>query len=158
VQPVSAPEEALNQLMECLLLSFRYSPEQRTFTLATDYPLKSPGSIRQFVGFTFTDADFTREYGEIDHFRQYDTSFQAGPQTGAIVVQSVTQSTTNTGSRRLDLWFGPNFGGVHIRYGRVVGYTRGSTAEQVNPTTWVYRDLQTRQEFDMFKPFPSLVG
>src|SRR6266540_3911228 len=40
--------------------------------------------------------------------------------------------TTRGGSarQRVELWFGPNFGGVAVSYRQVRGYTRGSTAEQ----------------------------
>jgi len=157
MQPMSRPEEALNNLMESVLLAFRFDPRRRTFTLVSDYPFRSPGSRREFAGFVLEDVDFERLAGDNEYDQAYQDSFQAqGP--GGLVFQSIRQQAVGSGRRRIELWFGPSFGGVAVVYGSVRGYARGSTAEQVGPMEWVYRDSRTREEFDFYRPFPALIA
>ena len=152
------PREALNNIMEALLFTYRYDASRRTFVLITEYPFKSPGSIREFAAFTFEDADFQRVSGDYEPYQGHQDSFQAkGP--GAFVIQSVRQKADGgSGRDQLELWFGPNFGGIVVTYGALRGYTRGSTAEKVGPSDWVYRDSKTNQPFDFDYPFPSLAS
>ena len=144
------PREALNNIMEALLFTYRYDASRRTFVLVTEYPFKSPGSVREFAAWVFSDASFQRVPGDHEPYQGHQESFQAkGP--GAFVIQSVRQKPD-----QLELWFGPNFGGFVVTYGEVQGYTRGSTAEKVGPSEWVYRDSKTNQPFDFDYPFPAL--
>jgi hypothetical protein len=157
VEPMRDPREALNHIMEALVFTFRHDADRRTFLLITDFPFKSPGSIREFAAFLFEDAHFERLPGDRPAYERYHDSFQAhGP--GGIVVQDIQQKTSDSGQDQVELWFGPGFGGLVVTYGEIRGYTRGSTAEKVGPMEWVYRDSKTNKEFDFDYPFPSLAG
>ncbi|MEV0714743.1 hypothetical protein [Asanoa sp. NPDC050611] len=146
------PRAALDNIMEALLFTYQYDARRRTFVLITEYPFTSPGSVREFAAFVFEDAEFRRLPGDHGAYQGHGESFQAsGP--GAFVIQSIRQKAD-----RLELWFGPNFGGVAVTYRQVRGFTRGSTAERVGPDEWIYRDARTRQRFDFDYPFPSLRG
>src|SRR6266542_592501 len=95
MQPMSRPEEALNNLMESVLLAFRFDPRRRTFTLVSDYPFRSPGSRREFAGFVLEDVDFERLAGDNEYDQAYQDSFQAqGP--GGLVCQRIRQPTDRT--------------------------------------------------------------
>jgi len=152
VELVRDPREALNNIMEALLFTYRYDAQRRTFVLITEYPFTSPGSVREFAAFVFEDASFQRLPGDYEPYQGHGESFQAkGP--GAFVIQNIRQK-----ANEVELWFGPNFGGILVSYGQVRGYTRGSTAEKVGPADWVYRDSRTNEAFDFDYPFPSLAA
>jgi hypothetical protein len=149
---VRDPRQALGNIAEALLFTYRYGAETRTFLLVTEYPFKSPGSVREFAAWTFEDADFYRLPGS-----HLSDSFQAtGP--GAVVIQSIRQKTVPPDRDSVELWFGHNAGGFTITYRQLRGETRGSTATKVGPSTWIYRDSNTGEEFEFDYPFPSLIG
>ncbi|MDO3704125.1 hypothetical protein Q3W71_20890 [Micromonospora sp. C28SCA-DRY-2] len=157
MEPMRDPRGGLNHIMEALVFSYVYDPQRATFTLVTEYPLKSPGSIREFAAFVFEQVEFERLAGDhapYQHFRE--TYHGVGP--GGMVVQDIQQREIGPGRHRVELWFGDNFGGVAVGYAGLRGWTRGSTAEQVSPRQWVYRDARDNEEFDLDFPFPSLVG
>ncbi|GAB3958425.1 hypothetical protein GCM10027614_75920 [Micromonospora vulcania] len=58
--------------------------------------------------------------------RFYEAYDGVGP--GGIVVQDVQQSDVGPDRQRLELWFGDNFGGVAVVFGRLDGVHQGSTA------------------------------
>ncbi|WP_433119992.1 hypothetical protein [Micromonospora sp. CA-246542] len=151
------PREALDHIMEALVFSYRFDAERRTFVLVTEFPRKSPGSIREFAAFVFADVEFERLSGNLPPYQRFHEAYDGvGP--GGMVVQDVQHRDVGSGRQRLELWFGNNFGGVAVVFGSLVGYTRGSTAEQVGPRQWVYRDSRTNERFDFDFPFPTLVG
>ncbi|MEV1328818.1 hypothetical protein AB0J20_04480 [Micromonospora costi] len=157
MEPMRDPRAALGHIMEALVFSYVYEPERATFTLVTEYPFKSPGSIREFAAFVLSAAEFERLAGDLAPYQRFQESYQgSGP--GGMVVQDVQQRDVGPDRHRLELWFGDNFGGVAVTYGEARGWTRGSTAEQVGPRQWVYRDLRTNEPFDLDYPFPKLVG
>jgi hypothetical protein len=149
VEPIAAPVDALARLAECLLLSFAYASDRRQFTLVTDYPIRSTGSIREFAGFRFDGAGFEREPGDFEPDRDVDHFQSSGP--GAVLVQAVTVEPAQA-----SLWFGPNFGGFTVTFGALSGWTRGSIATEIGPSTWQYRDTRTGEPFDFHRPFPTL--
>jgi hypothetical protein len=152
VELMREPRDALNNVMESFVFTYRHDADRRKVVFVADYPFTSPGSIREFAAFVFEDAEFQRLAGDYAPYQGHGDSFQAkGP--GAFVIQNVKQKAD-----QLELWFGPNFGGVSIRYGDVRGYTRGSTAEKVGPSEWIYRDSSTNERFDFDYPFPSLAA
>jgi hypothetical protein len=156
MQPLDSPTNALSSIMECGLTSFRYDSELRKFVLViADYPFRSPGSIREFAAFVFTDTDFVRENGDYAPMQMHREHFQARGH-GAVVIQSVSVGVLD-GRQRLELWFGPNFGGIEVTYAYVEGYTRGSTATQTGPMDWQYFDSRSGEPFDFDYPFPDLV-
>ncbi|MEV0714742.1 hypothetical protein [Asanoa sp. NPDC050611] len=155
--PMSDPRDALDNVMESFVLTYRYEAARRRFIFITDYPFTSPGSIREFSAFVFQDADFERLQGDYEPYQKnYDAYQIVGP--GGMVVQNVDQKVLASGRQWVELWFGPNFGGVAITYGALEGYTRGSTAKEVAPSTWEYRDSRTNERFEFRFPFPSLAG
>ncbi|WP_210916219.1 hypothetical protein [Micromonospora sp. U21] len=157
VEPMRDPRAALNHIMEALVFSYRYDLEERTFVLVTEFPLKSPGSVREFAAFVFATVDFERLAGDLAPYQRFHEAY-SGVGPGGMVVQDVQQRDIGPDRHRLELWFGDNFGGVAVVYGQLRGFTRGSTAEQVGPRQWVYRDSRTKERFDLDFPFPSLVG
>ena len=121
----------------------------------TDYPFTSPGSVREFIAFVFEDAGFERVPGDHEPYQKYQDLFQSsGP--GAFVIQSIRQESEEAGRQRVELWLGPNFGGIVVTYAGLRAYTRGSTAEQTGPMTWQYRDSRTNDPFEFAYPFPTL--
>src|SRR6266540_2853738 len=95
-------------------------------------PLQVVRKHQGVAAFVFEDADFERLPGDLEPYQAYGDSFQA----------------EGSGGLRVELWFGPNFGGVAVSYRQVRGYTRGSTAEQTVPSKWQYRDSRTDEKFD----------
>jgi hypothetical protein len=157
VEPMRDPQEALNHIMEAFIFTFRHDADRRTFLLITDFPFKSPGSVREFAAFVFEDADFERLPGDYAPYQHFQDAYQGhGP--GGIVVQDIKQKTLDNGKYWAELWFGPNFGGVAVTYSEIRGYTRGSTAEQVGATEWIYRNSRTSEQYDFDYPFPSLAS
>ncbi len=56
----------LEYLMESLLIAFAYNEHKRRFTLISDYPERSPGSVYDLVGLVFNDVNrFHRELGDL---------------------------------------------------------------------------------------------
>lgn len=157
MEPMRDPRGALNHIMEALVFSYGYDPRRATFTLVTEFPLKSPGSIREFAAFAFEQVEFERLAGDHAPYQHFQETYHGiGP--GGMVVQDIQQRDVGPDRHRVELWFGDNFGGVAVSYTGLRGWTRGSTAEQVGPRQWVYRDARTNETFDLDFPFPSLVG
>ena len=152
---MTAPAAALDDVMESFVLTYRHDPGRRTVLLVTDYPVTSPGSIREFAAWVFEDADFSRIGGDYAPYQGTVDSYQ-GKGPGGIVVQHIGRKSVAPGRDWVELWFGPNFGGIAITYGAVRGYTRGSTATQVGPAAWQYRDSKTNEKFEFAYPFPEL--
>jgi hypothetical protein len=151
------PRDGLNNVMESFVFTYRYDPERRTVLFITDYPFTSPGSIREFAAFVFEDAEFQRISGDYPAYQDITDSYQ-GKGPGGMVVQNIRQKSVGAGRDWVELWFGPNFGGIAVTYGELRGYTRGSTAEQTGPSDWQYRDSKTNEKFQFEYPFPSLAG
>ena len=157
MQPMRDPREALSHIMEALVFSYVHDAQRNTFTLITEFPLKSPGSVREFAAFVFEQVTYERLAGDYPPYQDFRETYHGiGP--GGMVVQDLQQRDVGPDRHRLELWFGDNFGGVAVGYGGLRGWTRGSTAEQVGPRQWVYRDLDTNKAFDLDFPFPDLVG
>ncbi|MEV4618510.1 hypothetical protein AB0J74_07380 [Asanoa sp. NPDC049573] len=146
---------ALGDIMESFVLTYRHDAATRTVLLVTDYPFTSPGSIREFVAFVFDDASFERLPGDHAPYQSVTDAYQ-GKGPGGMVVQHIGRRSAGPGRERVELWFGPNFGGIAITYGALRGYSRGSTATQTGPASWQYRDSKTDETFDFPYPFPSL--
>jgi hypothetical protein len=157
VDPLADPGEALGDVMESFVLTYHHDAASRTVLLVTDYPFTSLGSVREFAAFVFEDASFERIPGDYSPYQGVTDSYQ-GKGPGGMVVQHVGRRPAGPGRDRVELWFGPNFGGVAITYGGLRGYTRGSTATQTGPATWQYRDSKTNEKFEFAYPFPSLIG
>src|SRR6266545_4549589 len=110
-------------------------------------PLQVVRKHQGVAAFVFEDADFERLPGDLEPYQAYGDSFQAEG-SGGLVFQDISQRAEGSGRQRVELWFGPNFGGVAVSYRQVRGYTRGSTAEQTVPSKWQYRDSRTDEKFD----------
>ncbi|MEU8184211.1 hypothetical protein AB0B86_25980 [Micromonospora sp. NPDC049047] len=157
MEPMRDPRAALNHITEALVFGYRWDQQRRTFILVTEFPVRSAGSIREFAAFVFTDVDVERLAGDLPAYQRFQEAYDGvGP--GGMVVQDVQQRDVEPDRHQVELWFGDNFGGVVVVFGALAGYTRGSTAEQVGPRQWVYRDVHTDERFDIDFPFPALVG
>ncbi|MDG4821378.1 hypothetical protein O7635_05855 [Asanoa sp. WMMD1127] len=151
------PQDALNNVMESFVFTYRYDAHARTVVFVVDYPFTSPGSVREFAAFVFEDAEFQRVPGDYAAYQSI-TDFYQGKGPGGMVVQYIKQKSLGPDRDQVELWFGPNFGGILVTYGRLRGYTRGSTARQTGPADWQYRDSKTGEKFQFEYPFPSLAG
>jgi hypothetical protein len=157
IETMDDPYETLTNIMESLVLSFELSRERRRFTLVCDYPFKAPGAHRSFVGFVFDEVrDFTREEGDLAKFKEFRDQFQLRSVTGGVVIQAI-KSTGAADGRHIELWFGPNFGGLRFRYGSANAYRRNALAKEVRGD-WLYRDMHSQEEFDFYEPFPDLMA
>jgi hypothetical protein len=156
LETLDDPYEALDNIMESLVLSFELSRERHCFTLVCDYPFKAAGAHRAFVTFVFEDVrDFAREEGEQAKFKEFNDRYRLRSMTGAIVIQSIKSAGTADG-RHLELWFGPAFGGLQFRYRSATAYRRNALAKEVRGK-WLYRDMHSQEEFDFYEPFPDLM-
>ncbi|GIF72080.1 hypothetical protein [Asanoa siamensis] len=151
------PRDALNNVMESFVFTYRFDAQRRRVVFVVDYPFTSPGSIREFAAFVFEEAEFQRLPGDYAAYQSI-TDFYQGKGPGGMVVQHIEQKTLGPGRDWVELYFGPNFGGIAITYGRLTGYTRGSTATQTGPMDWQYRDSKTNETFQFEYPFPALAG
>lgn len=157
IETIVDPYEALTNIMESLVLSFELSRERRRFTLVCDYPFKAPGAQRAFVGFVFEDVrDFVREEGNLAKFKESKERFRLRSMAGGIVIQAA-ESTSKTDGRHLELWFGPNFGGLQFAYDLAKAYRRNALAREVNGE-WLYRDMHSQEQYDFYEPFPDLMN
>lgn len=156
VETMDSPNEALTNLMECLVLSFELSRERRRFTLVCDYPFKLPGADCALVAFVFDAVhDFVREEGDLPALKGFTEVFHARAFTRPIVIQSI-KSTGAADDRYIELWFGPNFGGLQFRYGSATAYRRNAIAKEVRGN-WLCRDMDSQEVFDFYEPFPDLM-
>jgi hypothetical protein len=156
MQKIESPEAALERLRECLLIAFSYSEEQRTFTLVSDYPDKSPGSDRDLVGFSFTEVEkFTREAGDLPELARFGTGYHARDEVGGRVFQAVELQAAASGARQVSFWFGPNFGGVAFDYRGLEGLRRCARVVEASGH-FTYHDAVTGEELDFYDPFPQL--
>jgi hypothetical protein len=157
VSALKDPESALGLLQECLVLSFRFSAARGILTFVSDYPKKTAESVREFAAFVFHDVgEFNREFGNLEQLRVFQQAYESRDDSGAIVVQAIRSEDVPNGRKRVEFWFGPNFGGISFEYAWVEGFTRASSVEETKGA-FLYRDLRTREEFDFFAPFPSLL-
>lgn len=150
------PRDALTKLMECLMIAFAYSRKRGSFVLVCDFPDKAPSADRAFAAFVFDGVrDFSREAGDLPELRRFEESFEAQWSEGGVVIQAIGPGNLREGGQ-IELWFGPNFGGLQFAYDSVVGYVRNGIAENVDGD-WLYRDAVSGEEFDFHDPFPGLL-
>ncbi|MFT3926006.1 MAG: hypothetical protein QM778_25910 [Myxococcales bacterium] len=158
MRTIDSPDEVLGRMLECLVIAFSYSVEAKRFVLVSDYPDKSPGSVRELIALVFHDVDrFFREPGDLPALARFHFSYFARDEVGGRVVQSVQSTDVAPGLRRARFWFGPNFGGVTLDYRSLAGLARGSRVVQKG-REFVYSDVQTSLEFDFYNPFPDLLN
>ena len=157
IETMDDPYEAMMNTRERLVLSFELSRERHRFILVCDYPFKAPGARCAFVGFVYEDVrDFVREEGNLPALQEFRDGFHLRSVTGGLVVESI-KATSMADGRRLDLWFGYNFGGLQFTYGSVKAYRRNALARQVDGE-WLCRDLDSEEEYDFYEPFPGLMN
>lgn len=152
VEPLADAEAALRRLVESLVISYALDRATATFTLVADYPYKAPGAQRSFVALQFSGVrSFRREPGDLGELRPFTDAYSVANSPRPIVIQYL--STTGDGSdRSVELWFGPNFGGVAFSYDATAGFVRHACAEKCGGD-WVYRDARTGEPFDFARPF-----
>ncbi|MBC6462449.1 hypothetical protein [Actinomadura sp. HBU206391] len=152
MEPIQALETSLSYLTECLVIAYELSSRRGAFTLVVDYPMRSPGSMREFAAFVFDDARVERLHR--DGRTSERLHGECRSTWGGAVIQTVRQFT-QYGRGRVELWYSLD-AGIQVTYGTLRGFTRASTAQQVGGS-WVYRDLRSGEEFDFDHPFPSLM-
>jgi hypothetical protein len=143
---------ALLKLMECLVLSFTYSEQDRTFVLVCDFPVKAPGSSRAFVRCHFSGVrEFVREPGDLKRLGPFGPSFELRTITGSVVIQLLKLDGNSAGGS-FELGFGWNFGGLRFKYDSVIVHTRNTKAVKRGDETH-YFDLVTGDPIDFYDPF-----
>jgi hypothetical protein len=149
--PIDA-EHALGQLTEALVLSYAHDAAARTFVLITDYPDKAPGAARSFCALRFDGVDrFAREPGNLTELQAFARRYELTDGTRSIVVQAL-KTIGSGGTRTLEAWFGPNFGGLSFRFAAVTAFVRHTRTEE-RDGNWEYRDTRTGELVEFARPF-----
>lgn len=147
----------LNKLQESLLIAFVYHAEGRRFSLVSDYPERSPGSVRDLVALVFNDVNrFTRESGDLPKLARFHFRYAAKDEVGGCVFQDIQIGNGAQGYRHVRFWFGANFGGISFDYRSLEVHRRGSRVVQVEKD-FFYFDIVSNKEFDFYNPFPRLM-
>ena len=147
----------LEYLMESLLIAFAYNEHERRFTLVSDYPERSPGSVYDLVGLVFIDVRrFHREPGNLPELKKYKFSYATKDDTGATVFQDIETRDGEDGRHYVRFFFGPNFGGIAFEYGSLNVHRRGSRVVRTGGKI-VYFDHVSMEEFEFDNPFPELL-
>ncbi len=152
---VKQPWEALLKLQECLVLGFVYEESQHRFALVADFPDDVRESDRAFVAFRFFGVrDFVRERGDLSWYEDVVDSYTSADYEASVVIQHVS-SSKELGRRSVELWFGPNFGGIRFSCDELKVTVRYAYASEIDGS-WIYRDAESREEFDFYTPFPDI--
>jgi hypothetical protein len=151
---VIPPAGVLPKLVECLMLTFLYERQEDRFLLVADYPERASGSDRAFVALLFGGvSEFEREHGDLEPYKRFSESYQAGEDSPTIVIQDV-QVAEGNGGGHVAFWFGPSFGGVRCKYEDLVVVVRNSRVRSQG-NAFRYADLKSGEEFDFERPFPK---
>lgn len=148
----------LEYLMESLLIAFAYNEHERRFSLVSDYPERSPGSVYDLVGLVFKDVhQFNREQGDLPRLKKYKFRYWTKDDTGAVVFQNIETGDGEDGYKRVRFFFGPNFGGIAFEYRDLEVHRRGSRVVEIKKNEFIYFDAASMKEFDFYNPFPHLI-
>lgn len=148
----------LEKLLERPIIGFAYNAGRCTFTIVSDFPDLSPGSVRDLIAFVFHSVSgFVRETGDLPELVRFRLRYAAKNEIGAHVFQDIETRELGAGAKYVRFWFGPNFGGIAFEYGSVDVYRRGSRVFQMGDD-FIYFDARTNEEFDFYEPFPNLLN
>jgi len=147
----------LEYLMESMVIAFAYNEHERRFTIISDYPERSPGSVYDLVGLVFKDVNrFNREPGDLPKLKKYKFRYSTKDDTGACVFQNIETGEGEDGCQYVRFFFGPNFGGIAFEYRSLEVHRRGSRVVRIKNDP-VYFDAASMKEFDFYNPFPDLL-
>ena len=151
-EPIADAGAALGRLIESLVISYSLDLAVATFTLVADYPDRAPGAQRSFVALQFSSVRGFRRYrGNLAELQASADTYSTADSPSPIVIQHLS-TTGDDGDRHVELWFGPNFGGVAFSYGGMAGFIRHARTEE-RDGDWIYRDARTGEAFDFARPF-----
>jgi hypothetical protein len=152
LRKVIPSRDALSELMECLLLAFWYERRRGRLVMVTDYPDKESGADRSFLALVFVEVtEFVRESGRWAPYAGFVDSYAITPSVPSVVVQSVRFSDGG-GQSTLECWFGPNFGGLRLRYGGLAAIVRDARVKR-SERGFEYTDLRSGLPFEFSSPF-----
>jgi hypothetical protein len=147
----------LQKLLERPIIGFAYDTGKRTFTIVSDFPDLSPGSVRDLIALVFNGVrQFVREPGNLPKLARFRLRYTAKNDVGAFVFQDIETREHGPDAKYVRFWFGPNFGGMAFEYENLDVHKRGSRVFQMGDD-FVYFDASTNEEFDFYFPFPSLL-
>ena len=151
-EPLAEAEAALARLGESLVISYAFDATAATFTLVADYPDRAPGAQRSFVALRFSGVrSFRRDPGDFAELQAFTGTYSLAGSPRPIVIQHL-RATGSAGDRSVELWLGPNFGGIAFSYDALTGFVRHARAE-AHGGEWIYRDARTGEPFDFARPF-----
>jgi len=149
---VENPASVLPYLKEQSVQRFEYKDSERIFELICHFPKKVRGGDPIFFLGRFGGVErFRRLEGDLAAFKDFTTSYQAGPGIRPIVIQSLTYPHAD----EIEFWFGANFGGVAFAFTSLEAFTRESSVKEVG-RDFIYSDSVSGVEFDFYHPFDGL--
>jgi hypothetical protein len=156
MQKLENTRSALLFVMEALVMGFAFDSKCKTFVLACEYPHVAPGARRAFAAFVFSGVEhFLRKLGNLAKWRRFRHRYESWEDPAPIVVQFIESGSGPDGDI-LKLSFGTNFGEISFTYTDVEGFIRNARVEG-EEGHWIYRDAQTGEVFDFYRPFPELM-
>ncbi|WP_143076264.1 hypothetical protein [Stigmatella erecta] len=125
-------------MIECVLVR-----ERREFEVVADSWEKQVPGQRSFIKLVFEGVEeFKREPGMNPALRAYWSEYRLkGAAPGGVVFQLIEVLPAER-SRRLNLWFGPAFGGGSLRTARA----------EMRGGVWEHRDAVSNEALDFFAP------
>jgi hypothetical protein len=166
----------LEDLIESLIIVFAYQPEQRRFTIISDYFDRSPASERELIALVFNGVHrFHRERGDLPRLAHTHHRYVLREEQRSIVFQHIKTRNREGGPNEVSFWFGPSMGGVDFEYQDLDVYQRGSRAignlagtriipnrRDINAihdedNDFTHFDVVTNEVFDFYNPFPQLL-
>ncbi|NMO20369.1 hypothetical protein HPC49_36815 [Pyxidicoccus fallax] len=150
---IALDDEQLVCLEECLLIHYKFHPGSGAFVVVADHWEKQEAGCRAFIRIRFSGVEaFEREPGihraSWEFVEQYRLRAFAPPK----VFQLVKTVPLGEGRTRVELWFGPAFGGVSFTCREYSAWLRVTRARQQG-SEWEYRDATTGDLVDFFDPF-----
>jgi hypothetical protein len=152
-----ASDAAIAALWECLVFGYEYDHRHDRFVFVSDFPLRPRRGDRAFLALVFGHVvAFERLPGTRAQDQRFGTRYGLEERGRPKVVQSVKLRDTPM-HRHIELWLGPEFGGVAFKFASADAVVREARVEE-RSGAFVYHDLVTDEIFDCFAPFPQLLG
>ena len=151
------PDAAIAALRESLVFGYEHDRRRRRFIFISEFPLRPRGGDRAFLALVFRQvASFKRLVGTRAEDQRFVARYGLDERGRPKVVQSVTLRDTPA-HRHIELWLGPEFGGVEFEFASADAMIREARVEE-RSGEFVYHDLASDEIFDCFAPFPDLLG
>jgi hypothetical protein len=153
IHEVKDPVAVTKNLLESLLIAYRYDATEGVLVMVFDYDEKAPGADRAFLRLHFEGVSkFKRIPGLFAELQRFTDSFSARETRAASVLQKV-EINERARPMIIAFGFGHSFGGISFTCTGVAAHSRNTRATNRGGDRWDYFDFENGDPIDFHEPF-----